>query len=235
MKQADAIKQLEVTRAALDAARAELQRIGSIVKSEAGEQSRRAADEAVSQINVELQDMLAAQALGEADVEAVTAVRKRLERAERDLEQARSSNRSRLQLQAGAERRLNEAHAAVSAADEAYKKAQANYVLAELISADERYVKAATELMQLAGRVWTCSAYLKQHARSLLPAACASQLTMPALPTIGPASAIAVQMRTNGKDHGIGQQLTNPRFISVDTIGLESEIEFSLYDRSIAT
>jgi chromosome segregation ATPase len=235
MKQADAIKQLEVTRGALDAARAELQRIGSIVKSEAGEQSRRAADEAVSQINVELQDMLAAQALGEADVEAVTAVRKRLERAERDLEQARSSNRSRLQLQAGAERRLNEAHAAVSAADEAYKKAQANYVLAELISADERYVKAATELMQLAGRVWTCSAYLKQHARSLLPAACASQLTMPALPTIGPASAIAVQMRTNGKDHGIGQQLTNPRFISLDTIGLESEIEFSLYGRSIAT
>jgi len=235
MKQADAIKQLEVTRAALDAARAELQRIGSIVKSEAGEQSRRAADEAVSQINVELQDMLAAQALGEADVEAVTAVRKRLERAERDLEQARSSNRSRLQLQAGAERRLNEAHAAVSAADEAYKKAQANYVLAELISADEKYVKAATELMQLAGRVWTCSAYLKQHARSLLPAACASQLTMKALPTIGPASAIAVQMRTNGKDHGIGQQLTNPRFISVDKIGLESEIEFSLYDRSIAT
>ncbi len=235
MKQADAIKQLEVTRGALDAARAELQRIGSIVKSEAGEQSRRAADEAVSQINVELQDMLAAQALGEADVEAVTAVRKRLERAERDLEQARSSNRSRLQLQAGAERRLNEAHAAVSAADEAYKKAQANYVLAELISADEKYVKAATELMQLAGRVWTCSAYLKQHAGSLLPAACASQLTMPALPTIGPASAIAVQMRTNGKDHGIGQQLTNPRFISLDTIGLESEIEFSLYGRSIAT
>ncbi len=234
MKQSDAIKKLESTRADLDSARAELQRIGGILNAGGMVPTTEAADAAVAQADAELADMLAAQALGEVDDDVVAAIRKKLERAVRDLELSRTATNNHRQLQAGAERRLNEAHAAVSAADEAFKRAQAHYVLAELEAADEKYTKAATDLMQCVGRVWACSSYLKRHAPSLLPAASASHLPVPALPTIGPASAIAVQKRTQGKEHGIRQALTDPRLIPVDGAGLETEIEFTSYGRPLA-
>ncbi len=234
MKQADAIKNLESARAALDSARAELQRIGGIVNAGGAAPSTEAAEAAAEQAKIELQDMLAAQALGEADDDVVAAIRKKLERAERDLELSRTAAGNHAAFQAGAERRLNEAHAIVAKVEEAFRRAKAQFVLAELEAADEKYTKAAAELMQFVGRVWTCSAYLKRHAPSLLPAASASQLTMPALPTIGPASAIAVQTRTNGKEHGIRQELTVPRWIPIDVAGLETEIEFLSHGRAIA-
>lgn len=234
MRQLDAIKKLESTRADLDAARAELQRIGGILNAGGMVPTTEAADEAVAQADAELQDMLAAQALGEVDDDVVAAVRKKLERAVRDLDLSRTATNNHRQLQAGAERRLNEAHAAVSAADEAHKRAQANYVLAELQLADEAYTKSAMELMQSAGRVFACAAYLKRHSPSLVPAASASHLTMPSLPTIGPASAVAVQKRTGGREHGVYQALTDPRLMHIDVAGLDTEIEFASYGRPLA-
>lgn len=229
---ADAKKSLELTRAALDAARAELRRIGEILKVEGKLPSTESAEAAVAEADSQLQDILAAQALGEADEAVVAAAVKKLDRAERDLATCQSAANAHRQLQAGAERRLSEAHAAVSAAAEAYERAQAAYVLAELQAADEQYVKAAGELMQSAGRVFACAAFLKRHAPSLVPAASASRLDLPPLPTIGPASAGAVQERTGGREHGVRSALTDPRYLRIDTTTLEREIEFASYPRA---
>ncbi len=234
MRQLDAIKKLESTRADLDAARAELQRIGDILNAGGTVPTTEAAEAAVAQADAELADTLAAQALGEVDDAVVAAVRKKLERAVRDLELSSAATNNHRQLQAGAERRLNEAHAAVSAADEAHKRAQANYVLAELQAADEQYTKSALELMQSAGRVFACASYLKRHAPSLLPAASATHLPIGPIPTIGPASAIAVQKRTGGKEHGVYQALTDPRFMHIDVAALDAELEFASHGRPLA-
>ncbi len=234
MSKADAIKTLAATRAALDQARAELRRIGEVLQVKDKILSSESAEAAVAEADAALQDALAAQALGEADDAVVAAAVKKLDRAERDLATCQSAANAHRQLQAGAERRLNEAHQAVTDAQEAYQLAQAHFVLAELEAADARYVKAAGELMQSAGRVLTCAAFLKKHAPSLLPAASASRLDLPPLPTIGPASARAVYERTEGREHGIRQALTDPRYLRIDTAALETELEFSSYPRPLA-
>lgn len=213
---------LAKTREAHQAARAELQHIGAVIRAESPSiEATRAALEAARN---RLQDVAAAHTLGEADKAALESARTELKQAEKDHETAQNAATNLATVAEGIKRRLQAAHEADSQAAAALRRAESMLILAELTEADAAYTRSAADLAEHAGRVLTCAAMLKVRDPSLVPAAASSCLSLPSLPTIGPMSAAAVVKRSKGRKHGIRAFLIEARHIGADPQTLEAQL-----------
>jgi hypothetical protein len=208
-----------------DAAMAELKRIGETVKTVPGGPPRtEAATAAVEAAAAQAQDTRAAHALGEVDQAAVKRAQEALTQAQRARESAAIADADARTLAEGIERRLYAAHQAAAETKAAVTRAENALLLAKLVEADQGYVTTATAAAAHFAMVVSCATALRFRDKSLLPAASASAAAFQGLPTIGPVSAEVVQVRTQGRQHGIRQMLIEPRDVMADRYAAEHDL-----------
>lgn len=230
---AQAKKQLQDALILHEGTLAELRRIEKILRGEtdlagAARLELEAAEAAFA-------DAVTAHELGETTADAVAAAEAALEQARDRAQLAAVQDAKAAMLASGAERRLQAAHEAEQPAREAIRSAEANYLLTVLVAADRGYLEAVDAIAKHAGRLLAAAQLLKARAPSLVPAATASHLAIPALPTLGPVSAAAVHERSVGTNHGIRQVLLDGSRIVVDTAGIERQMTLAGMERPLVS
>lgn len=178
---------------------------------------------AVEKACLDLEDCIARRSLGEADEVEEKQARATVKNADIELaERQKVHARASLEF-GGLNRRLLLAEQEKEVAEKSMTDATEAWILEELRIADEAYCKLVEELMPQYFRVASCHQALAR--RGIQSGAYSSAIV---IPTIGPASIAAVVKKTNGRDHGVGQNLFNEMRCHL-TIS-NNEIERSLQD-----